>query len=234
MSGSDSKIKGPSSLQVQSLMTLYWNLSPKDQMHILQILEDRSSRLKVLYSYHKVDILLAEWNLFFNEDLCWKVNEQCINRWKQIRPYIKGFTPNESGLAICFTPELIKIPFSEELWEIVLEKVPKLDYQLMVEYNGFVKNLTDFLLDGPFNIYDKYPLTFNQWNNNYEDETGDRDTDDDYDVIEFKPESSTFKDLKFLVSKSDNNDSDDSTDLFPMFTDKKNINWNKFIEFITI
>ncbi len=50
MGGEESRIKELPSLQVQSLLALYWNMNYKDQKHFMDI-----------HQYHEVDIPLPVW-----------------------------------------------------------------------------------------------------------------------------------------------------------------------------
>lgn len=64
MGANESRIKDVPSLQVESLLTLFWNLNHKDQKHLMEILEREESQLKVLHQYHQVDIPLPIWRMF--------------------------------------------------------------------------------------------------------------------------------------------------------------------------
>ena len=107
MGNEESTIRGPPSLQVQASLALFWDLSFKDQIHFMQILESRESTLRRLYQYHQVDISLEIWSMFANEEKVWSANLLMIDRWKQLLPYIKGIAQSKHGaIAFCTTPEL--------------------------------------------------------------------------------------------------------------------------------
>jgi len=168
MGNDESRVKGPPNQQVSDFMTSYWNLNPTDRKHAQQILESRKVQLRTLYEYHNVDIPLKEWSLFAETNMYWKESIKRIDRWKRIRNHIKGFATNGKSFAICFSPEYVNVgPFHEEAWNLVLDKAPTMNYQIMVEANGYVKNITDFLNDGPVSstttdTLDKYG-TFDRW-----------------------------------------------------------------------
>jgi hypothetical protein len=168
MGNDSSRVKGPPNQQVSDFMISYWNLNPIDRKHVLQILESRKVKLRTLHEYHNVDIPLEEWSLFADVDMYWKESIKRIDLWKRVRTHIKGFATNGKSLAICFTPEHVNVgKFTEESWNVVLEKAPKMRYQLMVEANGYVENITKFLNDGPTSLKNSNRLdrtrTFDMW-----------------------------------------------------------------------
>jgi len=176
MGADSSRIKGPPSLQVQSSLALFWNLSPKDCMHMMQILESRESQLRAMHAYHEVDIPLGEWDLFAETDMKWKCSKESIERWKQIRPYIKGISTNDRGaIAICLSTEGKAAAHSPEsrntMLALIAEKKPTLNWKIMVEYGGHMYILEKFLRDGPSEMTGyRDPQTLEQWQNKKEPE----------------------------------------------------------------
>lgn len=162
MGASESRIKEVPSLQVESLLTLFWNLNQK---HFMEILEREESQLRVLHQYHQVDVPLPIWRMFAGTEIRWDANQRMIERWKQIWPYFKGFAKNKCGqLALCLSPDLVTEHTNDTL-EHAIFKVglePKKN-TIKIEFDGLVCELQDFLLYGKLDLSNVFFMTFQDW-----------------------------------------------------------------------
>jgi|JI10StandDraft_1071094.scaffolds.fasta_scaffold14562_7 hypothetical protein len=170
MGASESRIKEVPSLQVESLLTLFWNLNHKDQKHFMEILEREESQLRVLHQYHQVDVPLPIWRMFAGTEIRWEANKRMIKRWKQLWPYFKGLAKNKSGqLALCLSPDLVTEHTDETLEQAVFRVglAERKDSMIRIEFDGHVCELQDFLLYGKPNVTDQYATivisTFQDW-----------------------------------------------------------------------
>lgn len=226
MGAEESRIKDIPSLQVKSLLSLFWNLNYKDQKHFMELLQDEDTQLKILHQYHEIDIPLPIWGMFASTQYIWSVNQLMTDRWKELYPYFKGIAINkENAIAFCTTKELVNVDLGEKSMEEVIFKLaeffPKMEWSIKVEYKSCVYGLEEFLKNGTFYSYSSEE--FVKWVLEGENE------DDGGDLITFE------RILKRIEDEFENENEEDSSSEEDIFNEREQNNkeqekWDKMLK----